>query len=185
MYGSDDCRDRSRISGRAGDMFSGSLTTLMIAPLRLAAVTAAALGCVVAASHGMFAASEAVPMNAADAVTAAAGPRTGSPAPGRESYPRESGGDDALCSFTAAPGYIEGGGGNSQVIQEDGHSSMGCGDGPNISLDHVDGDGSVTFSLHRERVRVREAATERLGPYRIHVVEIRGQRVEFEMSDPG
>jgi hypothetical protein len=147
----------------------------MNAPLRLAAVvaaSAAALGCVAAASHNV------ISVNAADSSSTAAASRAGSPAPGRESDE-----DDYPCPFVAAPGYLEGGGGNSQVIQDDEHNYMGCGDGPNISLDHVDGD-SVTFSLHGDRVRIREGSTERLGPYRVHVVDIRGQRVRFEMSDP-
>ena len=60
---------------------------------------------------------------------------------------------------------------------------MGCGDGPIISLEDVEGDTAI-FALHGDRVRVHEGATERLGPYRIHVIHVRADRVELELSDP-
>jgi hypothetical protein len=92
------------------------------------------------------------------------------------------GSDEGSCPFIAEPGYLRGSGDNSQVIQENGHAYMGCGGGPTVSLDDVDGD-TVTFSLHGDRVRVRKGATEHLGPYRVHVEDIRGHRVELELSD--
>jgi len=137
----------------------------MITPLRLAALTAggaAVMACLAAA-----------PPAVADTGSGPAAPVAAS----------SDSDDDYPCPFVAAPGYLEGSGGNSQVIQDDDRAYMGCGNGPIILLERVDGD-TVTFSLHGDRVRVREGATERLGPYRVHVVDVRGQRVELELSDP-
>jgi hypothetical protein len=139
----------------------------MITPMRLAvavAVAVAALGCAAAAPHiaGAAVATAVDPLPAAQA-----------------SLWRS---DSDSCSYIAAPGYVHGNGGG-QVIQDNGHAYMGCGDGPTISLDDIGGD-SATFSLHGDRVRVREGATERLGPYRVHVIDVRGQRVELELNDP-
>lgn len=150
----------------------------MITPLRLAATVAAgaaAVGCMAAAPHSV---TDSAVTDTGAATSASARQASWSRAWGFGS------GDSDGCPFVAAPGYLEGGGSDSQVIQDNGHAYMGCGDGPNISLDDVDGD-TVTFSLHGDRVRVREGATERLGPYRVHVIDVRGERVELELSDPG
>jgi hypothetical protein len=140
----------------------------MITLMRIVAVSAA-LGLVAAVPHTAAAssasASWSVPVSRAPAWAFDSD----------DSYP---------CPFVAEPGYLEGSGGNSQVIQDNDHAYMGCGGGPTISLEHIDGD-TVTFALHGDRVRVRKGATERLGPYRVHVVDVRGQRVELELSDPG
>ena len=139
----------------------------MITPLRLAAIVAAGaatLACMAAAPHA----------SAVDPTALSASLPTSSDS--------DDSTDDFPCTFVSEPGYLHGGGG-SQVIQDDGHAYMGCGDGPTISLEDIGGD-SATFSLHGDRVRVRAGATERLGPYRVHVIDIRGQRVELELSDP-
>jgi hypothetical protein len=160
----------------------------MITPLRLAAIVAAgaaALGCIAAAPHAAIsAAASSAAARSWIAGPTAADPTSalrGSPSPAWQSSSDSD--DDYPCPFVAEPGYLEGSGGNSQVIQDDGHAYMGCGDGPTISLEDVGGD-SATFELHGDRVRVREGATERLGPYRVHVIDVRGERVELELSDP-
>lgn len=146
--------DHDLITRQTEETGSANLISLMIASLRLAAVLAA--------------------------TTAALGCVAATPHVGLTSYSD----DDFPCPFVAAPGYLEGGGGDSQVVQDDDDDYMGCGDGPLILLEHVDGD-TATFSLRGARVRVREGATERLGPYRVHVIEVRGKRVKLELSDPG
>jgi hypothetical protein len=152
----------------------------MIAPLRSAAI-AAALSCSAAAAHT----SAAHTSDSASRMLASWSIAQPSPARSPEwgSASDFEPDDGYLCPFTADPGYLEGGGGDSQVIQDNGHAYMGCGGGPTISLEQIEGD-TVTFALHGDRISVREGATERLGPYRVHVVSVRGQRVELELSDP-
>lgn len=164
----------------------------MITLLRLAAVIVAgvaALGYVAATPHAADPHAAAVipaAVRAAESSPAVQSPAVQSPAvqsPAVQSDSWRSDSDSGSCEYVAAPGYVHGDGGG-QVIQDDGHAYMGCGDGPIVSLDDVDGD-SATFSLHGDRVRVREGTTERLGPYRVHVIDVRGERVELELTDPG
>ena len=139
----------------------------MITPLRLAAVaaaTVAALGCVAAASHNVITTTPEASSSTAESVVLS------------------SSDDDDRCSFVATPGYRHGDGDNSQVIQDNGHAYMGCGGGPTVSLEGVDGDTAI-FELHGDRVRVREGGTDHIGPYRIHVTSVRDHRVELELSD--
>lgn len=87
----------------------------------------------------------------------------------------------AECEFTTWPGHLEGRGGTQAMINNAVY--VGCGGGPTISLEGVHGD-TVTFARKGAEVSVAEGATERVGPYDVHVVDVRGQRVEFELSRP-
>lgn len=142
-------------------------------PMSLSASTTTATAVVIGVVVGAAAALAGCTSTPAAAVTISGPSAAGSAA--------SSPGFRAACEFDYRPGSLHSRGGTQLMIN--GEVYVGCGGGPTIHLQDVDGD-TVTFARKSDQVRVAVGGTEQVGPYRVHVVNVRGERVEFEMSRP-